>query len=117
MKNITTTISRLYADFKKLTSTSKVRQTPNWLESTLKPYLERVNGSLCDIATKDPIYRKKQDTMNGVKRTQAEHDFYEDQKGPRIMYCDSFVDRQWLHMADRRQNEKEALEIRKARAE
>ena len=117
MKNVIAAVSRLYAEFKKLTSTMKVRQTPKWLENTLKPYLERVNGSLLDIATNDPVYKKKQEDIQGVKMTQAEHDFYEDQKGPRVMYCDSFVDQQWLHMAERRQKDKETLESRKARAE
>ena len=37
--------------------------------------------------------------------TSLEHDFLEDQKGPRIDYCTSFVDRKWEKTTQRRQKD------------
>ena len=40
-----------------------------------------------------------------MKMTSLEHDFLEDQKGPRIDYCTSFVDRKWEKTTQRRQKD------------
>ena len=55
--------------------------------------------------------------MYGVKMTDLEAQFLEDQKGPQNMYCESFVDRRWLAMDTRRRKDSEELARRQQQSD
>ena len=83
-------------EFKKLQATPKDRRTNKWVEVKVQPFMKYLEEGL-DIRTLDIAYRKKQEEQHGVKETEMENAFWEDQmRGNKIGHCDGFVDRKWL---------------------
>ena len=69
----------------------------------------RINTKILDIsATNKERIRFLE--MTGIKMLDKEIKFLEDQRGPRIGYCDSFVDRKWSKTMARKVGEAEALD-------
>ena len=107
VKNVSKQVLDCWLNFKQMVSCRKERQTDKWKKEKLEPYMEMFNNSLFDISSKDPAFIKKQEDLTGVKMTELEADFLQDQKGPQLMYCESFVDRKWLTMDTRRRKDRE----------
>ena len=59
----------------------------------MSPYNHQLKSALLDISTQDRQHTRNLEDQYGVKMISLEYDFLEDQKGPRIGYCTSFVDR------------------------
>ena len=71
-----------------------------------------------DIRTMDVGFRKRQETLFGVKETDAEKSFWQDQiNGKRVGYCDTFVDRKWIAQSSRRKRDREGLMKRMAKSD
>ena len=66
-----------------------------------------LNNTLLDISSSDLVYIKKQEKLYGVRMTEAETEFLEEQNGPQSMYCESFIDRKWQSMDSRRRKDRE----------
>ena len=62
-----------------------------------------------NIMVKDTIRRKRQEDYYGVKMTETEELFVEDQGADRKMFCDTMVDRMWLKTSLRRKKREEGL--------
>ena len=108
--NVVNKIDKLYMDFRAKCQTRKVKQTKKWKEETVKQYIESLEKGL-DIRTEDDKMRKKQEGQYEVKETEVEKEFWTDQMfGGRKMYCESFVDRKWQSLHDRKTKEKVAQE-------
>ena len=116
-KNVTKMILKIYEDFKKILGFNKSKQTENWVQDKVIPYMESLEQGL-DIRTMDADFRKKQEETYGVKETQDEESFLEDQiKGKRVGHCDGFVDRKWLAQDARRRKEVESYQKRLNKSE
>ena len=89
---VTKKIKDLYGDFTYYLNYPKKKQTENWVAKILQPFLMKIKTCL-DIACKDPVALKKLEKFHGVKMTPEEHNFLEDQLGPRLMLCTTEVDR------------------------
>ena len=85
------------------------RQTEKWKQEYLLPFLDRIKKGM-DISTYDQCFLAKQEKKYGVKMTQEDREYRDDQMfGPRKMYCQSFADRRWIATVKRRRLEAEAL--------
>ena len=116
-KNVAKMILSIYQDFRKLKSYPKARMTEKWVKEKVEPYLENLEQGL-DIRTLDVLFRKKQEDIYGVKETEDEEDFWQDQmKGKRVGHCDNFVDRRWRAQDARRKNDIESFNRRLERSE
>ena len=63
-----------------------------------------------DISTQDCTYQTKMETEYGVKMTEEDKQYKDDQvSGPRMMYCESFADKRWLATVERRRREEERM--------
>ena len=85
-------IEDLYNDFFLLKNRHPSQQTPQWQANKLTPFLARLKTCL-DISCKNVEALKKLEKFYGVKMTEQEHKFLEDQLGPRLMLCTTEVDR------------------------
>ena len=85
-------VQDLYEDFSYLLNYPKKKKTGNWVANTLQPFLMKIETCL-DIACTDPGALKKLEKFHGVKMTEEEEKFLEDQLGPRLMLCTTEVDR------------------------
>ena len=102
-------LAKLYQEYKALHRTKKARQTERWNKEKLEPFLEKVRKGF-NIASKDTEYVKKLEKVYGVKMTEVELKYLEDQmEGERKMYCDGFVDKRWQAQVRRRRQEAESL--------
>ena len=105
-------VLRLYQAFKAMQKCPKARMTEKWVQEKLNPYVADLQKGF-DIRTEDKEFRVKQEKEFGVKETEDEEKFYLDQiKGERVGYCETFVDRKWLTMNKRRNQEQESYEKR-----
>lgn len=101
-------IEKLYKEFHAKCRTPKARQTEKWKEETARPYVQSLEKGL-DIRTKDDTARKRLEEHFGVKETATESEYWTDQMhGDRKMFCESFVDRKWQALHDRKTTEKAA---------
>ena len=82
----------LYEEFTALSHTSQKKRTPAWNSNRLQPFITKLQGGL-DIFCRDQSALKKQERFHGVKMTEEETKFVEDQLGPRLMLCTTAVDR------------------------
>ena len=113
VKNVNKMILNLYIDFKKLQSTPKDRRTDKWVSEKVQPYIKSLAEEGLDIQTLDTDYRKKLEKHYGVKETDMEVEFWEEQmRGRRIGHCDGFVDRKWSAMDARRKKDQESYQTR-----
>jgi hypothetical protein len=63
-----------------------------------------------DIFCQDPVIRKQLELRHGVKMSDMEWAFLADQKDQKKMFCEDFVDRQWMKTMERRKRDLETLE-------
>ena len=82
----------LYEEFISLSHTSQKKRNPPWVQNKLQPFLTKVQGCL-DIFCRDQTALKKQEKLHGVKMTEEENKFLEDQLESRQMLCTTAVDR------------------------
>ena len=82
----------LYEEFSALSRTSQSKRTKAWISNKLQPFLAKIKSAL-DIFCKDQLALKKQEKFHGVKMTEEEQRFMEDQMGSRLMLCTTEVDR------------------------
>ena len=68
-------------------------------------YNHQLKSTLLDISTQDRQHTCNLEEQYGVKMISLEYDFLEDQKGSRIGYCTSFVDRKCEKTTQRRQKD------------
>ena len=108
MKNVIKMVENCWEEFRKMVKYPKARQTEKWNLEKAHPYLDKINTTLLDISTNDPGYIKKQEVLYGVKMTQLERDFLQDQIGPQLMFCETFVDKKWVSMDNRRKKDMES---------
>lgn len=57
------------------------------------------------------------ENFHGAKMTDEEFEFLEDQRNERKMYCESFVDKKWNKVMERRRHDLQALEKMANKAE
>ena len=116
-KNVIGAILKLYDEFKLKVRYPKQKQTEKWKEGSAKSFTLSLQKGF-DIKAQDKQYIKKQEELYGVKETEVEHEFLVDQvQGERKMYYESFVDRKWRSLHERKQKEKEGFEKLKQRQE
>ena len=112
-QNIQLQVKQLYLEFRGLLYKTKSKQTQFWREAHLLPFLEKIQKGL-DIGTTDKNYLSKMEEKYGVKMTEEDTLYREDQmSGSRKMYCQSFADKRWLITVERRRHEEERLAARK----
>ena len=116
-KNVSKQVLSSWLEFKTIVSKRKEKQTQKWSEEKMAPFLLMMNNTLFDISTEDQTYIKKQEKLYGVKMTEVEANFLEDQRGQQLMFCEAFVDRQWQAMDSRRTREKEELARRQEKSD
>lgn len=85
-------VAHLYDEFTALNHTAQKKRTQAWVSNKLQPFLLKIQGCL-DIFCKDQLALTKQEKFHGVKMTEEEHRFLQDQMGPRLMLCTTAVDR------------------------
>ena len=110
--NVASKVLKLYKEFMNNHQTRKERRTESW-ETRMKEYVHHVKTSLFDISTEDDTRRKNLEKEYGVKMSDIEINFLEDQKTIRVGYCDNFVDRKWERQVKRKVQEMESLKKRK----
>ena len=85
-------VEKLYTSFRNL-HRERNRPNPTWTSRAVS-----FNASiheLFDVFCEDPVRRKKQELLTGVKMTAEDYDFLENMRSVRTGYCASSVDRQW----------------------
>ena len=115
-RHIVKKICGVYNEFKNNCQTRTNRKTDMWKERMSK-YNHQLKSTLFDISTQDRQRTHNLEEQYGVKMTSLEYDFLEDQKGPRIGYCTSFVDRKWEKTTQRRQKDQLSYERMKKNEE
>ena len=109
IQNIHNQVQKLFLEFKKLRSTPKVKQTETWRKERLMPFLEKIKKGI-NIGSSDQKYVMKMEEKYGVKMTEEDRVYMEDQVfGTRKMYCESFADKKWLSCMERRRKAAEYL--------
>ena len=98
----------LYSNFITLTQTRKNRRNEIFL-GKVEEFNKDAN-KLFDIFCVDTTARENLEKIFGVKMTEEEWRFYNDQKSERKMYCEDFVDKKWLKTHERRQRELQNLD-------
>ena len=117
IKNVVKMVVVLYDEFKKLQSYPKARMTEKWVKEKLDPFMTSLEVGF-DIRTMDITYRRKQEEISGVKETDDEEAFWQDQmEGKRVGFCDNFVDRKWLVMDARKRKDNESFQKRLEKSE
>ena len=114
-QNVQNQIIKLYTEFEELKKTPYPRRTDKWKDK-VKVFHDRVSTSLFDIFTPDARRLKRLELFYGVRMTEEEYEFLEDQRHHRKMICEDQVDRQWLKTALRREREFLAFERQQAKA-
>ena len=114
MPNLTQ-ILRLHAEYKKLISWPKSARNSSW-KAKVSAFHSRVSSTLFDIAAREDR-RRSQEAHYGVKMSNDEFRFLDDQRRERKMFCDSAVDRQWKKTAERKAREEESFRRQEAKAE
>ena len=112
LQNVQKQIEKLYLEFKKLKSTSKLKQTENWKKEKVGLFLERIKKGM-DISTYDSKYLALLESEcgpYGIKMTEEDRIYKDDQvSGPRKMYCETFADKRWLATMERKKLNEEKL--------
>ena len=103
-KHIVKKICGVYNEFKNNYQTRTDRKTEKWKER-MSMYNHQLKSTLLDISTQDRQHTCNLEEQYGVKMISLEYDFLEDQKGSRIGYCTSFVDRKCEKTTQRRQKD------------
>ena len=107
--NIKNQLEKLYNEFKLLKKRGKAKMTAKWQAETFQPYLERIKKGL-DVSTSDDVYLAKMETKYGVKMTDEDRLFRDDQiSHTRKMYCQSFADKRWQATVARRQRDEQRM--------
>ena len=111
LQNVQTQVENLYAELRDIQYVAKPKQNKAWEEKRLAPFLNRIKKGM-DIGTKDPVYLAKLEADFGVKMTDEDFKYRDDQvKGPRKMYCQTFADKEWVARKERRDRENERLAL------
>ncbi len=114
-KAVKSRILDLYSQFITLLQTRQNRRNATFL--TRVEDFNKDADRLFDIFCADETIRNNLEKSFGVKMTEQEWLFYNDQKCERKMYCEDFVDKKWLKTRERRQRDLQALETAKVAAE
>ena len=112
LRHIQTKILKLYADFILLLQTRKNRLNTNY-EKKVADFNTQCQH-IFDVFCEDSNRRKNLENEYGVKMSQQEWDFLEDQRNDRLMYCEQFVDRKWEKTMQRRHYDQQTLERMKS---
>ena len=83
-------ITAVYGEYVRLQGYPEKKKTPKWQENTLEPFLVEIKGVLY-IFCRDQKRLKRLENFYGVKMTEEEHAFVNDQLGPRLMLCTTEV--------------------------
>ena len=83
----------------------------------MSTYNHQLKSTLFDISIQERQLLPNLEEQYGVKMTSLEYDFLEDQKGPRIGYCTSFVYTKWEKTTQRRQKDQLSYERMKKNEE
>jgi hypothetical protein len=114
-KHIKKSILKLYAEFVNLLQTRKQRQNEKF-QAKVDTFNKEAE-TVFDVFCKESIIRKKLEERHGVKMTEMEWTFLEDQRKERKMYCEDFVDKKWAKTMERRRKDLQSLERMRAEAE
>ena len=116
-QNVAKMLRDLYDGFQDLKRVPKPRQTEAWVKAKVEPWLESLNVGF-DIRTTDLGFRSRQEELHGVKETETEEAFWNDQmNGKRVGFCETFVDKKWLATDTRRKRDLEGYKKRMERSE
>ena len=116
-QNVAKVLRDLYEEFRALKKIPKPRQTEAWVQDKVEPWLGSLNVGL-DIRTTDVGFRSRQEELFGVKETDVEEAFWNDQiNGKRVGFCETFVDKKWLATDARRKRDLEGWKKRLERSE
>ncbi|XP_043378294.1 uncharacterized protein LOC102946037 isoform X2 [Chelonia mydas] len=99
-KNIKTNILKMYEEFTKLYQTRKQRQNQSFTEKA--DTFNRSSEQLFDIFCTDTVIRNEMEQCSGIKMTDVEWKFLEDQRSERKMYHKDFMDKKEIKMMERR---------------
>ena len=108
-RNIAPKIVKLYGEFMALVRTPMARRNDNWDTNKLNPFLMKARQCL-NIACTDPIILRKQEKFYGVKMSEVERDFLEDQLTNREMFCTTDIDKDWAKTFSRNRKDAEGLD-------
>ena len=116
-QNVARMLRDLYKEFQDLKKVPLPRQTEAWVKAKVEPWLESLTVGL-DIRTTDLAFRSRQEELFGVKETDIEEAFWDDQmNGKRVGFCETFVDKKWLATDARRKKELESQKRRLEKSE
>ena len=101
-------ILSLYNSFLTLMQTRKNRQNENFKKRACDFNLNC--NLLFDIFCEDAIQRKKLENVHGLKMSDLEWRFLNDQRNERKMYCEDYIDKKWTKTMERRKQDIQALE-------
>ena len=108
-RNIAPKIVKLYGEFMALVRTPMARRHENWVTSKMNPFLMKTKQCL-NIACTDPIILRKQEKFYGVKMSEVEREFLEDQLTNREMFCTTDIDKGWAKTFSRNRKDAEGLD-------
>ena len=103
-RHIVKKICGVYNEFKKNCQTRTDRKTDKWKER-MSTYNHQCKSTLFDISIQERQLLRNLEEQYDMKMTSLEYDFLEEQKGPLIGYCTSFIDRKWEKTTQRRQKD------------
>ena len=109
-KHIHKHIFALYKEFLSLCQTRKGRRNKRYFQNVED--FNKQADRLFDVFCRDEAVRNR----HGLKMTDTEFKFLDDQRSDRKMFCEDFVDRKWITM-DCRSNNLQSLEDRRQDAE
>ncbi|XP_050821617.1 uncharacterized protein LOC127057039 [Gopherus flavomarginatus] len=99
-ENIKKNILKMYEEFTKLYQTRKQRQNQSFTEKA--DTFNRSAEQLFDIFCTDTVIRNELEQYSGIKMTDVEWKFLENQRSERKMYHKDFMDKKEIKMMERR---------------
>ncbi|KAM9128079.1 uncharacterized protein ACDP82_012000 isoform 1-T1 [Pangshura tecta] len=99
-ENIKKNILKMYEEFTKLYQTRKQRQNQSFTEKA--DTFNRSSEQLFDIFCTDTVIRNELEQYSGIKMTDVEWKFLENQRSERKMYHKDFMDKKEIKMMERR---------------
>ncbi|XP_039344947.1 uncharacterized protein LOC120372169 isoform X1 [Mauremys reevesii] len=99
-ENIKKNILKMYEEFTKLYQTRKQRQNQSFTEKA--DIFNRSSEQLFDIFCTDTVIRNELEQYSGIKMTDVEWKFLENQRSERKMYHKDFMDKKEIKMIERR---------------
>ncbi|XP_067395142.1 uncharacterized protein [Emydura macquarii macquarii] len=100
IKNIKKNILKIYEEFTKLYQTRKQRQNQSFTEKA--DTFNKSSEQLFDVFCTDTVIRNELEQYSGVKMTDIEWKFLEDQRSERKMYHKNFMDKEEIKIMERK---------------